>query len=91
MSEFRWEKKPSSFQAKAAIDLAVIVGHPIGMCDEKYIVNEYLFWGPTPSNKWPTKNGVFFLPHGLSDRDLEQEYSFIFSSQTIYVYGNHIW
>ena len=61
------------------------------MCDEKYIVNEYLFWGPTPSNKWPTKNGVFFLPYGLSGRDLEQEYSFIFSSQTIYVYGNHIW
>ena len=91
MSEFRREKIPSSFQAKAAIDLAVIVGHPIGMCDEKYIVNEYLFWGPTPSNKWPTKNGVFFLPHGLSGRDLEQEYSFIFSSQTIYVYGNHIW
>ena len=53
---------PSSFQAKTAKDLAVIVGHPIGMCDEKYIVNEYLFWGPTPCNKWPTKNGVFFFP-----------------------------
>ena len=29
------------------------------MCDEKYIVNEYLFWGPTPSIIGLPKRSLF--------------------------------
>jgi len=44
-----------------------MVYHPIlRACDDWYIVSEYLFWGPTPSYKWPTKKeSVFVL--SLSD------------------------
>ena len=60
---------PSKYRRQTAIGLHClsnrIVDHPTRMCDEKYIVSEYLFWGPTPSNNWPTKNGVFFLIRGF--------------------------
>ena len=38
---------------------AKMVDHPQKrVCDDWYIVNEYLFWGPTPRKNWPTKKGA---------------------------------
>ena len=41
---------PSKYRRQTALGLHClcfrIVGHPTGMRDEKYIVSEYLFWGP---------------------------------------------
>jgi hypothetical protein len=28
------------------------------VCDDWYIVNEYLFWGPSPPYKWPAKKEI---------------------------------
>ena len=38
---------------------AKMVDHPQRrVCDDWYIVNEYLFWGPSPPYKWPAKKEI---------------------------------
>ena len=41
-----------------APDFKKMVDRPLWTCDDWYIVNEYLFWGPTPRKNWPTKKGA---------------------------------
>lgn len=70
---------PSKYRRQTALGLHClpnrIVDHPTGMPDEKYIVSEYLFWGPLQVIIGLPKMESFLIC-GFLPRDRTSRFSF---------------